>query len=262
MGWDTTAERHDLTVNRAGDALIAQCMAEQQGHSPRGVFQRVLGISPWSSRAYPWYLGVEGERRVAEQLTKLRGDWLVLHSVPIGNRGSDIDHVVFGPPGLFVVNTKRHVGKRINATERSLFIGGTRTDHLRNSRYEAERVRKLLAAAGLGFVPVYPVLAITGADEVRVSRRLRDVTVIRGHEVRLALRRRRALTAEQIAYVADDLRRPEFWSPRPFQHVDEALRNQFEAIKREHLSAMWVRIGWVALACVVACSVTLRLLGK
>jgi hypothetical protein len=33
----------------------------------------------------------------------------VLHAVPVGDRGSDIDHVVIGHGGVYTVNTKTHL---------------------------------------------------------------------------------------------------------------------------------------------------------
>jgi hypothetical protein len=40
---------------------------------------------------------------VGHQLRKLGECWRVIHSVPIGKNDVDIDHVVIGPPGIFVL---------------------------------------------------------------------------------------------------------------------------------------------------------------
>jgi Nuclease-related domain len=53
-----------------------------------------------------WAAGFLGERLVGEHLGGLGDTWRVLHAVPLGRRGKDIDHLVLGPRGLFVINTK------------------------------------------------------------------------------------------------------------------------------------------------------------
>jgi hypothetical protein len=45
-------------------------------------------------------------RAVAKGLPKLDEAWRVLHSVPVGSRDSDIDHVVIGPGGVYTINAK------------------------------------------------------------------------------------------------------------------------------------------------------------
>jgi hypothetical protein len=69
--------------------------------------------------------------------------WHVLHAVPIGTRGTDIDHVVIGPFGLVTVNTK--------TTSTSVWVGefggpargsarhGHRARHSHRDRGEHER---------------------------------------------------------------------------------------------------------------------------
>lgn len=57
-----------------------------------------------------WRVGAEGERRTARRLLRLqlRG-WIVHHSIDAG--GSDRDHIVFGPTGLFLIDTKQRHGR-------------------------------------------------------------------------------------------------------------------------------------------------------
>jgi hypothetical protein len=93
-------------------------------------------------------------------LAKLGSDWRVLHAVPVGGKGSDIDHVVIGPPGVFTLNTKNHRGKHVWLAERTFMVSGQRTDYLRNSTFEARRAHKFLSAA-CGFdIPVEPVIVV------------------------------------------------------------------------------------------------------
>jgi hypothetical protein len=45
---------------------------------------------------------------LAVRLPRLADQWRVRHAVPIGDKGSDIDHVVIGPGGVFTINAKHH----------------------------------------------------------------------------------------------------------------------------------------------------------
>jgi hypothetical protein len=59
--------------------------------------------------AYPWYVGALGERRTAWQLLSLGKAWTVRHD--LAARRSNIDHVVAGPGGIFLLETKNLLGK-------------------------------------------------------------------------------------------------------------------------------------------------------
>lgn len=73
-------------------------------------------------------LGAEGERSVGEMLDGLRRDgYEVFHD--IGGDGFNIDHVIIGPPGVFVIETKtrsKPVGRRAMVVykDSKLFVDG------------------------------------------------------------------------------------------------------------------------------------------
>ncbi len=71
----------------------------------------------------------------------------MLHAVPVGNRGSDIDHVAIGPGGVWTLNTKTHPGKSVWIGKHQVRVDGHKTHYLRNSRHEAERASRLLTSA-------------------------------------------------------------------------------------------------------------------
>lgn len=59
-----------------------------------------------------WERGAEGEQRTAEALSQLPKDtWTVFHDLRWpGRRFANVDHVVVGPPGVFVIDSKNWVG--------------------------------------------------------------------------------------------------------------------------------------------------------
>lgn len=57
-----------------------------------------------------WSIGAEGEERVAKQLMLLGDRYRVIHDVVLPGMPGNIDHVVLGPNGIFVLETKNHKG--------------------------------------------------------------------------------------------------------------------------------------------------------
>lgn len=114
--FDFPAPWQDLALNRPGQAVQDRARAEyellreQHGRLKAGL----LRLSDRKTDERSWRIGAVGEGRVGAELERLvRRGFRVLHSVPVGQRDSDIDHVVVGPPGVFTVNTKWHPEGRI-----------------------------------------------------------------------------------------------------------------------------------------------------
>lgn len=58
-----------------------------------------------------WRLGQEGERRTAKALGRLRDPgWRVWHDLA-GRNGTNVDHVVVGPAGVFLLDSKNYSGE-------------------------------------------------------------------------------------------------------------------------------------------------------
>ncbi len=64
---------------------------------------------PWHIEK--WRLGEEGERRTAKALRRLREpEWQAWHDLA-GKTGANVDHVVLGPSGLFLLDSKNYSGE-------------------------------------------------------------------------------------------------------------------------------------------------------
>lgn len=109
-----------------------------------------------------WGIGAEGERVTARELAKLPAEYRALHDLRILGSRANVDHVVIGPTGVFVVESKRMRGKlRVPGDE--VFIGGRRRRMVEEVRTEVAAVENVLAVAGMT-VEVRPILYIQGAD--------------------------------------------------------------------------------------------------
>jgi len=133
-------------------------LAAQRERSRVGSFLARAFDAKTQERA--WRVGASGEKTVGVRLEKLtKRGWHVLHAVPVGERGSDIDHVVIGQGSVYTLNTKTHPGGSVWVGKHQVRVNGHRTDYLRNSRHEAQ-------SAAVGFaVPVRAALVfLTGSS--------------------------------------------------------------------------------------------------
>jgi len=207
----------DLATNRPGQMAREQAeieLAEMRERSSIGTFvARTLDLK---TDERSWRVGAGGEEAVGARLEKLtdRG-WFVLHSVPVGSRGSDIDHVMVGPGGVYTINTKTHPGKQVWVSPRQVRVNGQPVPYLRNSRHEATRAERLLSEAAGFPVIVKPVLVfLTGTliPDVTIKQRPDDVLILDRMDIPRAFKRApERLTPETVQAIFDVARRSSTW---------------------------------------------------
>ena len=137
----------DLLDNAPGAAARAQAAALREAAPARTFLARLLDRRT-AERA--WRVGADGEAHVATQLARLaRRDprWRVLHAIPVGTRGADIDHLVIGPGGVYSLNAKHHPDAPVWVGGDAFLVRGQRQPYVRNSRHEAVRAGRLLTSA-------------------------------------------------------------------------------------------------------------------
>ena len=151
----------DLAQNRPGESLRRAADERRQAAPLKSLQGRLFGMNTADA---PFRIGAAGEEAVGAELAKLGLGYYALHSVPIGTGDSDVDHVVVGPKGVFVLNTKNHPGGKVVVGERVIWVNGETSDYLRNSRYEAKRASKLLSDATGLEIQTKPVIVVAGGD--------------------------------------------------------------------------------------------------
>jgi Nuclease-related domain len=202
----------DLATNKPGMAARARARQLRREHPVRTTAADLLGKG---SGARAFRVGAKGERVVGRKLDRwaARYGWRVLHAVPVGRQGTDIDHVVIGPFGVVTVNTKA-TSTRVWVGEHGMIVGRTTVDYLRKSRAEARRAGRLLSTAARDHVPVQGVIVFTGARRFTMVRGgPRDVAVLRTpRKLRRWLRRQPwVLPADRVEEIYEAARRPESW---------------------------------------------------
>lgn len=208
----------DLASNRPGQGVRAEAaslLADMKERSKVGTFlKRALDVKT-DERAFR--VGADGEEAVGARLDRLtKHGGRVLHSIPVGKGRSDIDHLVIPKGGVYPVNTKRHPGGTVWVGEKAILVNGQRTDYLRNSRYEAERVRKVLLAHLGVEVPVRAVLVfLTGTvvPQVTIKQMPHEVLVLDRMDVPGAFKRApERVSPHMIERIYEVARRSSTWT--------------------------------------------------
>jgi hypothetical protein len=110
-----------------------------------------------------WRRGAAGERRTARLLTPLeRRGWAILHDLAIPGTQANIDHLVIGPGGVVVIDTKQYRG-RLQIDSYGLLWHGRHllVSALRKVRWEADQADEVL---GVADVRVAAIMAVHGAS--------------------------------------------------------------------------------------------------
>lgn len=211
----------DLATNTPGQAARQQALEQWQVRREekpvRAVLGRLLNVHT-DERA--WRIGADGEEAVGAQLEKFaRKDprWRVLHAVPVGELGSDIDHLMIGPAGVFTINTKHHPGAKIWVGKDQLRVDGHVQPYIRNSRFEAKRAAKLLTAA-CGFdVRADALIVVFGVEDITVKTEPseKDGSTVhvkyRRQAIRWLTKQPTVLVEEQIEEIYEQARRSTTW---------------------------------------------------
>ena len=207
----------DLSTNRPGQAAREQADAHLAEMKDRSRFwtgvARVMDVKN-DERA--WRVGAKGEETVGARLDKLiEHGWHVLHAVPIGNKDSDIDHLLIGPGGVWTLNTKNHPGKKVWVSPRQVRVGGHVVPYLRNSEFESDRVRRILTEQ-LGWEPFVKaaLVFLTGTivPDVTIKEMPEKVLILDRMDIpRIFKRSTRRLTPEGIDEIYQLARRSTTW---------------------------------------------------
>lgn len=140
--------------------------------------------------------------------------WCALHAIPVGDRGSDIDHLVIGPGCVYTVNTKHHPRASIWVGGNTFMVNGAKRPYIRNSRHEAERAARLLTAA-VGFrVHVEAVIVPVRARSVTVKSTPDHVHVVPRRQFKRWLLRQEDFYPEAAVHaIYEAARRSTTWQP-------------------------------------------------
>jgi len=194
----------------AGAGLLSSLLAPRLGLVVGGLMATAAG---WGLRFRPspeaiaWRRGAAGERRTARLLDPLeRHGWAVLHDLALPGRRANIDHLVIGPGGIFVIDSKQYRGRpQLDGSGRLWDGRYPLAPSLQAVSFEADQAAQVLPDPG---VVVLPVVAVHGAQVPWGGKVVvRGVPVIAARRLPSMLRALPPLLGpERITAVADQAR--------------------------------------------------------
>jgi hypothetical protein len=159
-----------------------------------------------SPDAVAWRRGAAGERRTARLLAVLeRHGWAVLHDLAIPGSRANIDHVVIGPGGVFVIDSKHYRGRlQLDGSGRLWHGRFPLAPTLRAVDFEADQAAQVLVDPD---VVVVPMVAVHGAQVPWGKVVMNGVPVVQAGRLPSMLRQLPAvLGPERVAALADQAR--------------------------------------------------------
>jgi hypothetical protein len=159
-------------------------------HDPRSrvawaVGAAVAAVLSWHGRPRPdparWVRGAAGEAATAALLGHLGRRWVVRHDLAVPGSRANLDHVVIGPTGVWVIDSKAYRAP-LRAGWRSVRAGDRPVDTAPVA-WEAEVVADRLGVA------VRPLVAVHGRGLPERGRKVDGVRVVPAAAVAARVRR-------------------------------------------------------------------------
>jgi hypothetical protein len=197
-----------LGIGAAG-GLLGSLLGPRLGLALGGLVALAAG---WGLRFRPspdaraWRRGAVGERRTARLLAGLeRHGWAVLHDLAVAGSRANLDHLVIGPAGVFVIDSKQYCGRlRLDPSGRLWHGRYPLAPTLRAVSFEADQAALVLTDPD---VVVVPIVAVHGA-QVPWGKVVTDgVPVVAARRLPSMLRQLpTVLGPERVAGLADQAR--------------------------------------------------------
>jgi len=192
-----------------GGGVLGSLLAPRLGLVLGAVAAVVAG---WGLRFRPspgavgWRRGAEGERRTARLLASLeRYGWAVLHDLAVPRSRANIDHLVIGPGGVLVIDSKQYRGRlQLDPSGRLWHGRYPLAPTLQAVDFEADQAAQVLTDPD---VVVVPIVAVHGAQIPWGKVVMNGVPVVAARRLPSMLRQLPAvLGPERVAAVASQAR--------------------------------------------------------
>jgi hypothetical protein len=202
-GWTRTLAWRAPLVTAAG--AVAQVLAAEVGLPQAGLAGlAVAALIGWrlrfrpSEQARAWQRGAHGERRTARLLDRLTRDgYVVLHDLAVPGSPANVDHLVIGPTGVFVIDSKQWTGSVHQSADGLVWHNHYRLDRtLETVRWEAATIGRLLGTR------IAALLCVHGAHVQGGGLEAQGVAIVPAHLLRSALGYDRVLSDADVALLA------------------------------------------------------------
>ena len=181
----------------ATQAGLARTPATVAGLAAAALVGWPLRFRP-STQARTWQRGARGERQTARLLDRLsRHGYQVFHDLAMPGSPANIDHLVVGPSGVFVIDSKQWTGQVHQSAERLIWHNHHHLDRaLATICWQALTLGRLLG------IPVAPLLCVHHAHVQDGGLRAQGVAIVPATLLRSALGFDRVLSDADVELYA------------------------------------------------------------
>jgi nuclease-like protein len=193
----------------AAAGLLVGSLAAQAGLPEAGLASlTVAAMVGWrlrfrpSTQARAWQRGAKGEQQTARLLGRLgREGYVVFHDLAMPDSPANLDHLVVGPSGVFVIDSKQWTGQVHQSADELVWHDHYRLDRtLATVRWQAETLGRLLG------VPVAPLVCVHGARIQHGGLRAQGVAIVSAALLRRALGCDQVLSDAEVELLAATVR--------------------------------------------------------
>jgi Nuclease-related domain len=202
-GWTRGLAWRAPLVATAG--LTVQVLATQASLPRAGlVGLAVAALVGWRLRFRPseqarmWQRGAHGERHTARLLDRLTRDgYVVFHDLAVPDSPANVDHLVIGPTGVFVIDSKQWTGSVHQGADGLAWHNHYRLDRtLETVCWEAQQVSRVLGSRAAA------LLCVHGAHVHGGGLHAQGVAIVPAHLLRSALGYDRVLSDADVTLLA------------------------------------------------------------
>jgi Nuclease-related domain len=189
----------------AAAGLAGQVLAAQAGLPRAGlVGLAAAALVGWrlrfrpSEQARTWQRGAHGERHTARLLRRLHRDgFVVFHDLAVPDSPANVDHLVIGPTGVFVIDSKQWTGTVHQSADGLVWHNDYRLDRtLETVHWEADTMSRLLGTRTAA------LLCVHGAHVQGGGADAHGVAIVPAGRLRDALGQDRVLSDTDVQLLA------------------------------------------------------------
>jgi hypothetical protein len=202
-GWTRSLAWRAPLVAAAG--AVAQVLAAEVGLPRAGLAGlTVAALVGWrlrfraSEQARTWQRGAKGERHTARLLDRLTRDgYVVFHDLAMPDSPANVDHLVIGPSGVFVIDSKQWTGSVHQGADGLVWHNHYPLDRtLETVHWEAQQVSRMLGSRAAA------LLCVHGGHIHGGGLHARGVAIVPAHLLRSALGYDRVLSDADVDLLA------------------------------------------------------------
>ncbi|MEE9367775.1 MAG: nuclease-related domain-containing protein [Pontiella sp.] len=165
----------------------------------------------WDDRRLGNYLkGAKGEEWVAHELAFLSSEYTVFNGLRLGGGKQNFDHIIVGPAGIFVVETKNWKGS-VEFRAGKLYAGGKEPSRppLKQVKAACAELVSWMDDSGCGDMPIHSVLCFLGTKLPEDLMNVNGVVVCTGQRLVEVLQETfdEPISESMCSKVVDELRK-------------------------------------------------------